>query len=126
MVHLKGDKMFIVATKLKSGDNMDIANASVEYAFRVVSKVTGAKLYSNTNTWVMRVPPKLGDMDLVRKFYIIEPKYIRCDSDIPSEVNGAKFYKELGGSKDTVGYGFLTDVLEEHNVPYDLIDSVAL
>jgi hypothetical protein len=118
--------MFIVATKLKSGDNMDIANASVEYAFRVVSKVTGAKLYSMTNTWVMRVPPKLGDMDLVRKFYIYEPKYIRTDNDIPSEVEGAKFYKEIGGSKDTMGYGFLKDVLEEHYVPFDLIDEIAL
>ena len=118
--------MFIVATKLRDGANMEIGNASVEYAFRVVSKVTGAKLYSNTNSWVMRVPPKLGDMDLVRKFYIIEPKYIRCDSEIPSEVDGAKFYKELGGSKDSMGYGFLTDVLEEHHVPYDLIDTVAL
>lgn len=114
--------MFIVATKLTSGANMEIANASVEYAFRIVSKVTGAKLHSKSFSWVMRVPAKLGDMDLVRKFYITEPKYIRCDSDIPSEVEGAKIYKELGGSKDTIGYGFLTDVLEEHNVPYDLID----
>lgn len=118
--------MFIVATKIKDGANVDIANSSVEYAFRVVSKITGAKLYSTKNTWVMRVPPKLGDMDLVRKFYIYEPKYIRCDTDIPSEVDGAKFYKELGGTKESVGYGFLTDVLEEHNVPYDLIDVMAL
>lgn len=105
---------------------MDIANSSTEYAFRVVSKITGAHLYSNTNSWVMRVPAKLGDMDLVRKFYITEPKYIAYENDIPSEVDGAKVYKELGGSKDTIGYGFLTDVLEEHHVPYDLIDVVAL
>jgi len=118
--------MIIVATKLRDGANMEIGNASVEYAFRVVSKITGAKLYSNTNTWVMRVPARLGDMDLVRKFYIYEPKYIRCDSDIPSEVKGAEFYKSLGGSKDTIGYGFLTDVLEEHFVPFDLIDVVSL
>ena len=118
--------MFIVATKVDQGDNMEIANASVEYAFRVASKVTGAKLYSNSYTWIMRVQPKLGDMDLVRKFYIYEPKYIRCDSEIPSEVDGAKFYKELGGTKDTMGYGFLTDVLEEHHVHFDLIDTMAL
>lgn len=118
--------MFIVATKLENGENVEIANASVEYAFRVVSKLTGAKLYSNSFTWVMRVPPKLGDMDLVRKFYIYEPKYIRCDTDIPSEIDGAEFYKSLGGTKDTVGFGFLTDVLEEHNVHYDLIDAKAL
>lgn len=118
--------MFIVAVKAKGGTNEEIANASVEYAFRVVSKVTGARLYSNTGSWVMRVPNRLGDMDLVRRFYITEPKYIRNDSDIPSEVEGAKVYKSLGGNKDTMGYGFLTDVLEEHNVQYDLIDAVAL
>lgn len=118
--------MFVVAVKLKQGANAEIANASVEYAFRVMSKITGAHLYSLTNTWVMRVPEKLGDMDVVRKYFIYEPLYIRTDNDIPNEEEGAKTYKEQGGSKATMGYGFITHVLDEHRVPFDLINSVAL
>lgn len=118
--------MFIVAVKKTGGMNEEIANASAEYAFRVLSKVTGARLYSTSHSWVMRVPTKLGDMDLVRKFFIVEPKYIRSDNDIPSEVEGANYYKSIGGSKDTIGYGFITDVLDEHYIDYDLIDVTAL
>ena len=118
--------MFIVAVKKKDGANAEIANASVEYAFRVMSKITGARLYSNSHTWVMRVPNKLGDMDVVRKYFIYEPKYIRCDNDIPNESDGVKTYKEQGGSKDTMGYGFIKDVLDEHYVDYDMLDVMAL
>lgn len=118
--------MFIVAIKKKEGANAEIANASVEYAFRVMSKITGARLYSNTHSWVMRVPNKLGDMDIVRKYFIYEPKYIRCDNDIPNEADGVKTYKDQGGSKDTMGYGFIKDVLDEHYVDYDMLDVMAL
>lgn len=118
--------MFIVAVKKTDGTNAEIANASAEYAFRVMSKITGARLYSNTNTWVMRVPNKLGDMDIVRKYFIYEPKYIRTDNDIPNESEGVNTYKSQGGSKDTMGYGFIKDVLDEHYISYDIIDVMAL
>jgi len=112
--------MYIVARK-DDGTNSELRNASVEYGFRVLSKVTGYPLYSSTFTWLMKVPERMGNMDLARRFYITEPRYIRSENDIPSEVEGANVYKALGGSKDTIGYGFITDTLEEHDVGYDLL-----
>lgn len=113
--------MYIVARK-DVGSNMELRNASAEYGFRILSKISGYKLYSNSVTWLMKVPSRMGDMDLVRRFYQTEPMYIRSDNEIPSEVDGAKVYIEIGGSKDTIGYGFITEVLEEHHIGFDILD----
>lgn len=112
--------MYIVAVK-DTGPYQDIANASSEYAFRVFSKVTRYKLHNNQNTWVIKCPDKLGNMDIVRKYFTYNPKYIRTYNDIPNENEGAESYLSFGGSKDTIGYGFLTDVLDEHKIRYDMI-----
>lgn len=117
--------MYLVGVKVE-GEHADVKNSSIEYALRVISRVSGYKLYSGTFSWVLKVADKMGDMDLVRQFYIEEPLYIFNENLIPSDVEGAKLYKKLGGSKDTIGYGFATHVFEEHNVGYDLIDTKIL
>lgn len=117
--------MYIVAVKLFNTPNAEIANASVEYAFRVLSKLTGKKLYSTQNSWVMKCPDKLGDMDAVRSYYKYEPKYIRDVNHIPNESQGVETYLKYG-DKATVGYGMLYDVLQEHRVPYDIIEEKSL
>lgn len=117
--------MYVVAVKLKTGDNAEIANASAEYAFRVLSELTGKKLYSNDNTWVMKIPDKLGDMDAVRQYYKYEPMYIRTDNDIPMTSEGVSTFLRFA-PKDMVGNGFILEVLDEHRIPFDLIKEKAL
>lgn len=112
--------MYIIAVKLRDGSNEEIANASAEYAFRVLSDITGKRLYSNENTWVMKIPDKIGDMDAVRQYYKYEPMYIRTDNDIPPTSDGVATFLKFA-PKDMIGYGFITDVLDEHRIPFDLI-----
>ncbi|MCK9577388.1 MAG: hypothetical protein WC936_07175 [Candidatus Nanoarchaeia archaeon] len=118
--------MYIIVARKDVGPNSDLKNSSVEYAFRVVSKITGYKLYSNTYTWFMKVPEKLGNMDVVRKFYIYEPLYIENDNEIPSELTGVETFKREGGTKENVGFGFLTFAMEEHSIAYDKLDVKSL
>lgn len=125
MEHLKGEDMYIVARK-DVGPNSDLKNSSAEYAFRIISKLTGNKLYSNTYTWVMKVPDKLGNMDIVRKFYVYEPMYIENENQIPNENDGLKTLKREGGTKENIGYGFITEVLVEHSIAFDRIDAEVL
>ena len=112
--------MYVVAVKPDKGDNVDIAYASVEYAFRVLSKRTGKTLYSNTNTWFMKIPDKEGDYEAMRQYYKYEPLYIRTINDIPNENEGVQTYLKYG-KKETVGRNILIEALDEHGIRYDLI-----
>lgn len=112
--------MYLIASKADSGANQDILNASVEYSLRVLSKLTNKPLYSEENHWVMKVPDKLGNMDYVRQFYKYEPMYIRSYNDMPTAEHGAEFYLTIG-PKESVGFGLVERVLNEHRVKYSLI-----
>ena len=97
-----------------------MANASAEFAFRVLCANYGYKLWAGEHTWVCKVPDKLGDMELRKKFFQNYPEYIENFSLIPNELEAVKYYRDtLKGSQDSMGFGFLKETLETHNIPYD-------
>lgn len=115
--------MYCVAAR-RTDANAEMANASAEFAFRVLCLTHGYKLWAGENTWVCKVPDKLGNMENWKRFYENYPLYIENFDRIPDEREAVEYYKEtLKGDKESMGFGFLKATLEENQIPFDLFQT---
>jgi len=117
--------VFIVACKDYS-PNMDIKNASVEFAFRVAGKIWGKQMYSGKNTWVIKAPDYRGNQHKVHDFYTRWPAMIPDWNKIPSEDEAAEYFLNKLGPKEELGYGFLVYILEKYGMKYDMTERKTL
>ena len=104
----------------------DLPDASAEFACRVLAKATNRKIYSLKNGIVMKVPKTEGDSEIIRKFFQKYPQYVVNYSRIPNEVECVEYIKTDLGGTSKLGYRFVTSVLDNNRVKYDLIDAESL
>lgn len=104
----------------------DLPDASAEFAARVLAKATNKEILSLNNGIFMKIPAKEGDSEVTRKFFQRYPKFIPNYSRMPDESEAVEYLlNELDG-KIKVGYRFLTQVLDDNRVKYDLIDRTSI
>ena len=110
--------MFIIVHRT----GKDLPDASAEFACRVLAGVTNRELLSLANGLVLKVPEHEGDSELIRKFFQKYPKFITNYSRMPNEIEAIEYINSDLGGVAKVGYRFLTSVLDDNRVKYDLIN----
>ena len=110
--------MFIIVHRT----GKDLPDASAEFACRVLAGVTNRELLSLANGLVLKVPEHEGDSELIRKFFQKYPRFIPNYSRMPNEIEAIEYINSDLGGVAKIGYRFLTSVLDDNRVKYDIIN----
>jgi len=117
-----GEKLLIVL-KPQLGDSREHArNCSVQYAMQILGLAINKKVHIKDKIMYMKVPDRLGDMDLVRRIWLTFRRSVPNLTQMPDAQEVIDAFKDEILIDRKLGFGIVKNVLEEQKVQYELCD----
>jgi hypothetical protein len=116
------EKLLIVL-KPKQGDAREhTRRCTVQYAMQILALATKKKLHIKDKIMYMKVPERLGDMDLVRRIWLKFRKTVPNDVQMPNAQEVIDAFKDEIINEGKLGWGIVKKALEEQAIGYELCD----
>jgi len=116
------DKLLVVLKPRMGDAREEIRTCTAQYVLQILSLATKKKLYVKDKIMYMRVPERLGDMDLVRRIWLKFRRTVPNRAQMPDAQEVITAFNDEIINEGKLGFGIVKNVLDEQKVPYELCD----